>query len=90
MSIHLLKKFYSVNDLVELLHVSRGCISERIKNMGIEPDIQIDKINHYCEHSKNRIVGIYEFEKSFQDILYFERNQPKDKFAYFESEMNKI
>jgi len=88
-NIKLLKNFYSIGAMSEIFGVSENTLRSRITVMEITPDIQINDINHYSEHSKNRLLGVYEFEKTNQEIIYFERNnKPKEKFETFESKMN--
>jgi hypothetical protein len=49
----------------------------------------IGKTLQFSEISKNKIIGLYEFEKTFSEIIYEQKNKPKEKFEVFESSMNK-
>lgn len=88
--IKLLKNFYSVKDLCDITDSEFGKIKARILAMEIKPDIRIDGINHYSESARDRIMGVYEFEKTYSEIIYFERNNKKEKFETLESKANAI
>lgn len=87
-NVKLLKKFYSVFQISEMLNIAEQSLRTRMTIMEITPDIQISGINHYSEYSKNRIIGVYEFEKTNQQIIYFERNMKPEKFEILESKIN--
>jgi hypothetical protein len=87
--ITLLKPFYTLNQLSEMMGIDVDTIRSKIQSLELTPDLMIGKILHFSEISKNKIIGFYEFEKTFSEIIYEQKNKPKEKFEVFESSMNK-
>jgi predicted transcriptional regulator len=88
MNIILLKKFYSVNEISQIMDLTKDTVYTRIRVLEIKPDLMIKTEYFYSEESKNKIIGYYEFEKNFTEIYYQQKNKPKDNFIVLESKMN--
>ena len=90
MKIELLKKYYSVLEMSELYQINKDTLYSRIKSLNIVADLKINGILNYVEESKNKILQFHEFEKTFNEIIYHERNNKNliEKFEIFESKIN--
>lgn len=86
MKIQLLKPFYSLKDICDEVGLSYSALSGRAKVMDITPDLIINGVNHYCQISKNKLIGLYEFDKSDEFVNKIEPYKPE--FITLDSSMN--
>lgn len=88
MKIVLLKQFYSLADMSEISGINSNTLSTKVRILEIEPDLRISGSLMFSTESKNKILDYYQFEKTFSEIYYRQRNNKKEHFEIFESSLN--
>jgi len=88
MKIVLLKQFYSFSDMSEISGININTLYMKARILEIEPDLKISGSSMFSTESKNKILDYYQFEKTFSEIYYRQRNNKKEHFEIFESSLN--